>query len=58
MAKVQVSAWTNPVVKDEQTPFVNHKADGLPEAKATVGSVDFSFSLTPRSRDLPKKLKN
>jgi len=24
---------TNPVVKDEQIPFVNRKADGLPEAK-------------------------
>ena len=34
------------MVKDEQTPFVNRKADGLPEAKATKGSVDFSFSLT------------
>jgi len=31
------------VVKDEQTPFVNRKADGLPEAKATRGSVDFLF---------------
>ena len=37
---------TNPVVKGEQTPFVNRKADGQPEAKATIGSVDFSFSLT------------
>ena len=36
---------TNPVVKDEQILFVNRKADGLPEAKATRGSVDFSFSL-------------
>jgi len=29
---------TNPVVKDEQTPFVNRKADGSSEAKATNGS--------------------
>jgi len=40
------------VVKDEQTLFVNRKADGLPEAKATRGSV--GFSLTSFSRDLSK----
>ena len=45
---------TNPVVKDEQTPFVNRKADGLPEAKATTGSVNFSFSLIHNSWDLSK----
>jgi len=26
------------VVKNEQTPFVNRKADGRPETKATKGS--------------------
>jgi len=48
---------TNPVVKDEQALFVNRKANGWPEAKATKmreytpeplasGWPDFSFSLT------------
>ena len=32
----ELRSLTNPVVKDEQTLFVNRKADGLPEAKAAI----------------------